>query len=173
MKSLEVDRPVPVWPPLRNPWSKVPSKRGAGTNRGGSKPAMTSIILSANMRRSFQPLSPASAVPALFSRPDSAMLPMFRRSRRPSIQEARLPDGVRVYAIGDIHGSVGLLHRLHDRILADSHTAPAGFNVLIYLGDYIDRRLDSRGVLDILAAGPLPGFEAVYLKGNHEAALLE
>src|SRR3954464_7011919 len=101
------------------------------------------------------------------------MLPMFSRSRRPPIQEARLPDGVRVYAIGDIHGSVGLLHRLHDRILADSHTAPAGFNVLIYLGDYIDRGLDSRGVLDILATGPLPGFEAVYLKGNHEAALLE
>src|SRR5690349_19906095 len=131
MKSLDVYRPVALWTPLRNPWSMVPSKREEGKNRGVARPAMMSIILSAKMRRSFQPLSPASAVPALFSSPDSAILPMFRRSRRPSIQEAGLPDGVRVYAIGDIHGSVGLLHRLHDRILADSHTAPAGFNVLI------------------------------------------
>jgi serine/threonine protein phosphatase 1 len=44
---------------------------------------------------------------------------------------------------------------------------------LVYLGDYIDRGADSKGVVDRLIDAPLPGFECIHLKGNHEAALLD
>lgn len=84
------------------------------------------------------------------------------------------PDSMRIYAIGDIHGRDDLLDLLLRRIERDA--VPAGNdvrNVLIFLGDYVDRGLQSRQVLDRLAAGTLPGFETIYLKGNHEAALLE
>src|SRR3546814_2375710 len=39
--------------------------------------------------------------------------------------------------------------------------------------DYIDRGLESREVVDVLLDEPLPGFQAIHLKGNHEQALLD
>jgi serine/threonine protein phosphatase 1 len=84
---------------------------------------------------------------------------------------ARVPDGRRVYAIGDIHGHLVLLEELHGMILADAGGGRAE-NVIVYLGDYIDRGPDSRGVIEALAAGPLPGFEVVHLMGNHEDFML-
>lgn len=45
-------------------------------------------------------------------------------------------------------------------------------NVVVYLGDYVDRGPDSRGVIDVLRGEALPAFECVFLKGNHEASLL-
>ena len=44
--------------------------------------------------------------------------------------------------------------------------------VLVFLGDYVDRGLGSREVIDFLLAEPAPGFETVFLKGNHDAWLL-
>jgi len=44
--------------------------------------------------------------------------------------------------------------------------------VLAYLGDYVDRGHDSRGVIDLLLEDPPDGFERVFLKGNHEDMLL-
>ncbi|MBI4185132.1 MAG: serine/threonine protein phosphatase [Proteobacteria bacterium] len=79
-----------------------------------------------------------------------------------------LPPGTRVYAVGDIHGRADLLDRLHDQIRADAAARPATRRVVVYLGDYLDRGPASRAVVDRLLCGPLPGFEAVYLKGNHE-----
>ena len=82
----------------------------------------------------------------------------------------RLPDGVRVYAVGDVHGYVGKLNAMHEAIRADLERAPAPAPLLIHLGDYIDRGPHSAGCLDLLAAGsPLP---TVNLLGNHEAMLL-
>lgn len=78
------------------------------------------------------------------------------------------PLGSRVYAIGDIHGRLDLLCRLHDLIEADASRHPKRRQVVIYLGDYIDRGVDSRGVIDLLLSAPLPGFECFHLKGNHE-----
>lgn len=51
--------------------------------------------------------------------------------------------------------------------------AVADRRVLVFLGDYVDRGLESREVIDFLLADPLPGFETVFLKGNHDAWLLE
>jgi len=56
----------------------------------------------------------------------------------------------RVYAIGDIHGYAETLTRLHEKIDADIAVRPIDQVTIIYLGDYIDRGPDSKGVIDIL-----------------------
>ncbi len=86
---------------------------------------------------------------------------------------ARVPDGLRLYAIGDVHGRVDLLRQMHEMISEDAALANKPRQRIVYLGDYIDRGLESRQVVDLLLDAPLPGFEAVYLKGNHEEVLLQ
>lgn len=88
------------------------------------------------------------------------------------IEEARLPPGLRVYAIGDIHGRADLLDQLHDLIEADLSTAPEKA-VIVYLGDYVDRGPDSHGVIERLTRHRFPGVETVALLGNHEDMLLQ
>lgn len=88
--------------------------------------------------------------------------------RRASGSAPSVPDGVRIYAVGDIHGEAALLDRLHAKIEADLDAAPVIDARLVYLGDYVDRGPDTPGVLDRLAAGALRGLPRVLLKGNHE-----
>lgn len=83
-----------------------------------------------------------------------------------------IPEGVALYAVGDIHGRADLLDRLHGAILADAAARPAAERRIVYLGDYIDRGEDSAGVIDRLVERPLAGFRAVHLCGNHEDFLL-
>lgn len=83
-----------------------------------------------------------------------------------------VPHGSRVYAIGDIHGGLGPLARLVAMVRRDASRSDAGRRVLVFLGDYVDRGLESRQVIEFLLAGPAPGFETIFLKGNHEALLL-
>ena len=86
----------------------------------------------------------------------------------------KVPDNTQVYAVGDIHGRLDLLRKMHDIILQDAAPLPKNFRrVVVYLGDYIDRGDASKGVIDLLLEKPLPGFESVYLKGNHEASMAE
>ena len=98
---------------------------------------------------------------------------LLAKSLRGRAPHGRVPDGTRVYAIGDIHGCLDQLQALHRMILEDAAEAEVGRLVVVYVGDYIDRGLDSMGVVDHLIGAPLPGFEAVYLRGNHEDFLLE
>ena len=100
------------------------------------------------------------------------LLATLKGKPRDETFEARLPDGLRIYAIGDIHGRADLLRALLEMIASDARKAPAEKERLVYLGDYIDRGHESRQVIDLLLEGPPPGFEAIYLKGNHEEALL-
>lgn len=86
---------------------------------------------------------------------------------------AAVPRGLRVYAIGDVHGRLDLLDQLLDSIEDDAATAPGLVKYIVYLGDYVDRGPYSRGVIERLAGGPPPGFGAIHLKGNHEASMLE
>jgi serine/threonine protein phosphatase 1 len=88
--------------------------------------------------------------------------------------QAWVPAGTRVYAIGDSHGCLDLLKNLQEQILGDSGTGDTSpeRRVVVYLGDYIDRGPDSRGLIDRLIDEPLPGFESVLLKGNHDEMLL-
>jgi serine/threonine protein phosphatase 1 len=85
-------------------------------------------------------------------------------------RRAAVPAGVRVYAIGDIHGRLDCLNELLARIEADSANY-AGTKHLIPLGDYIDRGPDSRGVIDRFIQG-VPGFDVTALMGNHEQQLI-
>ncbi|MCC7274355.1 MAG: metallophosphoesterase [Alphaproteobacteria bacterium] len=84
----------------------------------------------------------------------------------------RPPAGTVVYAVGDVHGRDDLLAARHARIVAAAAARPAARRVLVHLGDYVDRGVHSRRVIERLAAGPPDGFEAVPLQGNHEAFLL-
>jgi len=97
-----------------------------------------------------------------------------RKAQPARARRAAVPAGYRVYAIGDVHGRLDLLTALHSDILDDSKQRPHdGTNVLIYLGDYIDRGPYSREVIEYLMRDPLPGFESVRLMGNHDEALLK
>jgi serine/threonine protein phosphatase 1 len=83
---------------------------------------------------------------------------------------ASLPPRTRIYAIGDIHGRADLLADLIARIDDDVQRRPIAHVVEVYLGDYIDRGADSRGVIDLLATR-LVRNQAICLRGNHEAML--
>ncbi len=77
-----------------------------------------------------------------------------------------------VFAIGDIHGCAAHLRQMHEKIWRHAAQFPDNKNIIVYLGDYIDRGADSKGVIDELLAPPPSGFEKIYIKGNHEQMLL-
>ena len=74
---------------------------------------------------------------------------------------------MRLIAFGDIHGQREKLACLLDQV------RPTRTDHLVFLGDYIDRGPDSRGVVDLLIelAGDFP--QTVFLRGNHEQMLLD
>lgn len=86
----------------------------------------------------------------------------------------KLPEGELLYAVGDIHGRSDLLIKLLRQIEADAARRSAARKTLVFLGDYVDRGPDSRGVVDLLLFSPPKGFDDIhFLKGNHEALLLD
>src|SRR5262245_15123153 len=80
-------------------------------------------------------------------------------------------NGVRVYAVGDVHGRADLLRQLLSGIDADLAAHPIATVIHVLLGDYIDRGPASREVLDLLIERGRQHRSCVYLKGNHEALL--
>lgn len=84
----------------------------------------------------------------------------------------RLPEGIRVYAIGDVHGCLDLLKRLEERI--ERSARDCGLNAsVVFLGDYIDRGPNSKAVIEHLSGGSFAGLRAGFLLGNHEDILIE
>ena len=91
----------------------------------------------------------------------------------PSLDYATLPEGNLLYAVGDIHGRLDLLEAILDRIEVDTRASGhVARRTLVFLGDYVDRGPDSRGVVDRAIGGLPQGFDTHFLKGNHEAILL-
>ena len=85
-----------------------------------------------------------------------------------------LPRGRRVYAIGDVHGSLPALRALHAAIADDLAARPVPTPLLVHLGDYIDFGPDSAGVVALLAAGPpIAGLRTINLRGDHEHMLVQ
>jgi predicted MPP superfamily phosphohydrolase len=84
----------------------------------------------------------------------------------------RIPDGTRIYAVGDIHGRSDLLAPLLARIEKDICDRPLLRPIIVFLGDYIDRGPAPREVINQLALLDQRR-EAVFLKGNHEHYLAE
>jgi len=87
-------------------------------------------------------------------------------------RQAAAPEGTVVYAIGDVHGRDELLENLLAQISAHASQHDADRRVIVFLGDYVDRGWQSKEVLERLSNLEMPGFEPVFLKGNHEEALL-
>lgn len=71
----------------------------------------------------------------------------------------------RLFAIGDIHGCLTAL----DTLLASLELK--NYDRLVFLGDYVDRGPDSRGVLERMIELERGG-RHVFLRGNHEAWML-
>jgi len=111
-----------------------------------------------------------------------AMLGKFLGKNRG--KSATAPPGTRLYAVGDIHGCLLELNALLDMIDQEAESATLAGDVfgdsggslkpaIICLGDYIDRGPDSKGVLNRLIELQSNDIETIFLKGNHEAAMLD
>lgn len=69
-----------------------------------------------------------------------------------------------IYAIGDIHGQLDLLHEALVKITSDGGPDAQ----IIFLGDLTDRGPNSRGVIEFLMQGVAGGRNWTVLKGNHD-----
>lgn len=75
---------------------------------------------------------------------------------------------MRVYAIGDIHGQIDMLHAAHALIRADRQRCGDTTAPVVHLGDLTDRGPDSRGVIQHLIEGVKRGEPWLTVKGNHD-----
>jgi serine/threonine protein phosphatase 1 len=73
----------------------------------------------------------------------------------------------RLLAVGDIHGRLDLLRKLVRKV------APTPDDQVVFLGDYVDRGPETRGVIEFLLEFRQAMPRSVFLKGNHEAMLLD
>ena len=69
-----------------------------------------------------------------------------------------------IYAIGDIHGQLEMLEEALARIEADGGPEAR----VVFLGDYVDRGPESRGVIELLSQGLAAGRNWTCLLGNHD-----
>lgn len=72
------------------------------------------------------------------------------------------------WIIPDIHGCLQTLKRLIEKQIQ-----PGKEDELYFLGDYIDRGPDSKGVIDYLMQIEKDGYQVQFLKGNHEEYFLK
>jgi serine/threonine protein phosphatase 1 len=75
---------------------------------------------------------------------------------------------MRTYAIGDVHGHLGLLRQQHALIAADRAATGDSAAPVVHLGDLVDRGPDSRGVVEHLLRGIAAGQPWEVVKGNHD-----
>jgi serine/threonine protein phosphatase 1 len=74
------------------------------------------------------------------------------------------------FAIGDIHGNLSQLEQLMEEIKPALNRSK---DTLVFLGDYLDRGPDSKGVVDFILQLRKDLPHVVCLKGNHEAMFLD
>lgn len=86
--------------------------------------------------------------------------------------EASAPSGLRLYAIGDIHGCLPQAERMFAAIDDDLRVNPVPAYEIITLGDYVDRGPDSRGVIELLTR-ERQNRPLTCLLGNHDQRMLE
>ena len=87
--------------------------------------------------------------------------------------DARGPEGMRLYAIGDVHGRHDLLAAMHRRIESELEEAPSSDWRIIHLGDYVDRGPDSRSVIEFLIEAKRRDPRNLTLAGNHDLGMLD
>jgi len=88
-----------------------------------------------------------------------------------SYRDIRTVIGERVYVIGDIHGCIRETEALLTHLERKEKLSEK--DLVVFLGDYIDRGADSRQVIEMMLnfRRRYPG--TVYLKGNHEDMFLD
>ncbi|AEG47968.1 metallophosphoesterase [Sphingobium chlorophenolicum L-1] len=97
------------------------------------------------------------------------MILPFRRRKTPEDRPApSVGEGVRVYAIGDIHGRDDLFAELLDKIAQDEAGRPPLPRLLILLGDLVDRGPQSAQVVERAMELARSGQHVRFIKGNHE-----
>jgi serine/threonine protein phosphatase 1 len=102
------------------------------------------------------------------------MLKALFKSRKKAVQPgASIPPGMRVYAIGDVHGRLDLLKSLLGQIIADDRNREAADTQIILLGDLVDRGPDSAGVVETLRLLSQSGLNIRCIAGNHEEVMLD
>lgn len=84
---------------------------------------------------------------------------------------AAVPQGERVYAVGDVHGRSDLFHALREAIDADDAARELAQTTVVLLGDLVDRGPDSAGVIASARAWQAERRVRV-LVGNHEEMFL-
>ncbi|MBM3404427.1 MAG: serine/threonine protein phosphatase [Bacteroidetes bacterium] len=72
------------------------------------------------------------------------------------------------WVVSDIHGCVKTL-----RCLLEDKIGPTRQDIVYFLGDYIDRGPDSKGVIDYIMSLQEQNYQIELLKGNHEDFFLE
>lgn len=83
-----------------------------------------------------------------------------------------VPDGERIYAIGDIHGRADLFDAMIEAVDRDDAGRGAAATTVILLGDLVDRGPDSAGVIDrAIAWGARRSVRLI--AGNHEEMFLD
>ena len=87
-------------------------------------------------------------------------------------KQARVPSGMRIYAIGDIHGCADLLERGFAAIDNDIAELRTERVIHVFLGDYVDRGPDTKRTLDLLIDRSKK-HEAIFVRGNHEQLMLD
>ena len=87
--------------------------------------------------------------------------------------EAKTPDGMRLYVIGDVHGCDALLAAMHEGVAADLAAHPCPDHRIIHVGDYADRGPESAAVIGRLAALAAADTRVICLRGNHDQMLLD
>lgn len=97
---------------------------------------------------------------------------LLRALRPAAAPEPRIPDGQRVYAIGDVHGRADLVERIAEQILTDSHDRGPADVQIIFLGDLVDRGPASKQVIDTLIGLKAHGAPVRCLVGNHDSVFL-
>ncbi|MBY8826824.1 metallophosphoesterase family protein [Hephaestia mangrovi] len=100
------------------------------------------------------------------------MLGLFRKRQNSEPITRAVPEGQRVYAIGDIHGCLGLLDDLVGQIEADDRARGTAQTQLVFLGDLVDRGPDSAGVVDRLIGLAEARGNVRFILGNHEEIFL-
>lgn len=96
-----------------------------------------------------------------------------KKSKARPLDTATVPEGRRIYAIGDIHGRNDLLQQLIEKIIDDDAERGDSKSEIIFLGDLIDRGPDSAGVIETAMQLKRELGDVRFLMGNHEEVYLK
>jgi serine/threonine protein phosphatase 1 len=97
---------------------------------------------------------------------------MFRKRQASAPVVRTVPEGQRVYAVGDIHGRLDLLDDLIAQIEHDDRARGGAQTQIVFLGDLVDRGPRSAGVVERLIGLAEARGNVRFILGNHEEIFL-